>query len=119
MFANNAGSDWTGAGSIAGKIKRLSEDEAEALAEREGVLRDALNSFTARLGDLPERERRAALSLLYKEVAETVFDFHLSILAQCAREKIARAGTRDAKRDALREFRNTAEDLATLHGSSS
>jgi hypothetical protein len=115
MFSNYAGSSWAETRAIAEKIRRLPENEIESLEERQGILRDALNSFEARLADLPEPERRAALSMLYREVADKVFDFHLSIIASVARAKIAHATTREAKLSTLREFRVIAEDLAMLH----
>jgi len=116
MLENDNGHRFVGASAIADRIRRLPESEVEALGEREGILKDVLNSFNARLADLPERDRRAALSMLYKQVADTVFDFHLSLVASAAREKIAKAGSRGDKIDALREFQAMAEDLALLHG---
>jgi len=116
MFRNNTGCFRADAEAFAEQIKRVPEREIEALEERQGILRDALNSFNARLAELPQRERQAALSLLYKEVADKVFDFHLSILTNRARDRIAVASTRESKQAALREFQAMTEDLAMLHG---
>ncbi|MFA6227547.1 MAG: hypothetical protein WC631_03695 [Candidatus Paceibacterota bacterium] len=116
MFRNQAGSLCADAEAIAQRIKQASDDEVEAMGKRQAILRDALNSFNRRLQDLPERERNAALSLLYKEIVDIVFDFHLSIEASALHAKIKKATTHAEKVEALFELRGTFQDLAMLYG---
>jgi vacuolar-type H+-ATPase subunit E/Vma4 len=116
MFTDQSGRFHADAEVIAERIKHLPEKDVEALNERKAILRDALNSFNERLQGLPERERNATLSLFYKEVTDTLFNFHLSIETSASREKIARAQTKGKKSEALREFQVTIADLTALYG---
>jgi len=116
MFRNNSGELCADAEVIGQRIKNASDDEIEALEERTGILRDGLNALDARLQDLPERERNAARSLMYKEIGDLVFDFHLSIETSASRAKITKATTSTEKITALHEFRTQVQDLALLYG---
>lgn len=100
---------------IAQRIKEVSEAEVE-LDERRGILRDALTCFEARLEDMPERERTAALSLLYKDLTDRVFDFTLSIVTTEYRQIIAGSRTVEEKKQVLEQYKATLADLAMLHG---
>lgn len=101
---------------IVDRASGLSDQEVERLTELEGVLRDVLNSFNARLEDLPERERKAMLYLLYQKVGETVFDFRLSLEMRFARERISCASSLGEKMAAIRAFHTIMKDVAELYG---
>jgi hypothetical protein len=116
MFRNRSGNLCVDAEEIAERIRRLPSKDIDALEERKNILRNALNSFGARLQDLPQRERNAALSLFYKEVLGILFDFQLSIETSAAHQKITTAVTKEEKREALSKFRSITEDLAMLYG---
>ena len=116
MFKNDAGELCADAEAVSQRIRTTSTEEVEALEERRGILRDALNALDARLEDLPERERNAALSLLYKEMTEIVFDFHLSLETSESRMKISAAKTHAEKAAAFREFQVDVQELAMLYG---
>ena len=116
MFFSKSGGLRIEAEAIADQIKNLSVEEVEALEVRKLTLKDGLNSFSARVADLPERERNATFSLLYKEITDLIFDFHLSIEARDSRAKIEGSKTKEEKLVAAREFRATADDLAMIYG---
>ncbi|MCX7007285.1 MAG: hypothetical protein NTY53_08555 [Kiritimatiellaeota bacterium] len=116
MVRNQAGSLCADAAKTAERIKQASDDEVEAMAERQAILRDVLNSFDMRLKDLPERDRKAALSLLYKRITCIVFDFHLALETSASCVKIVNATKHGEKVEALHEFRLQVEDLMMLYG---
>lgn len=116
MFRTKRGELCVDTEQIAQLIKEASEAEAEALEERRGILRDALNCFEARLEDMPEHERAAALSLLYKELTDRVFDFTLSIVTSEYRQIIAESRTAEEKMRVLEQYQAKLADLAMLHG---
>ena len=116
MFFSKSGGRRIDAEAIAERIKNLSDEEVEALEVRKLTLKDGLNSFSARVADLPERERNATFSLLYKEITDLIFDFHLSIEARDSRAKVQDAKSKEEKLVAALEFRATAEDLAMIYG---
>jgi hypothetical protein len=116
MFQNHRGEVCVDSEALAQKIKGASDAEIEAVDNRRSILRDALNAFQRRLDELPESERKAAISLLYKDMTEIVYDFHLSLEVAASREKIAKAGTRAEKIEALEQFHRLSEDLLALYG---
>lgn len=116
MFRNQIGELCADAEAVAQRIKGASDEDVEAVSERTVVLRDALNALDARLLDLPDRERNAARSFLYKGITDLVFDFHLSLETSDTRAKMARATTRTEKTEALQEFRVHTQDLMMLYG---
>jgi hypothetical protein len=116
MFTNQTGKLCADAEAIAERIKAASDEEVEAAEERKAILRDVLNSFGMRLQDLPERERKATLSMLYKQMMDIIFDFHLSFETSATRANIASATTHTAKAEALHEFQLHVQDLAMIYG---
>ena len=116
MFTNQTGSLCADAEATAERIKRASDKEVEAVTERKEILCDVLNSLETRLQNLPERDRKAALSLLYKDIVEIVFDFHLSLETSASRKKIVNAKTHVEKVEALHAFQAQVQDLAMLYG---
>ncbi len=116
MCRNRNGQVRADAEALFEQIKGNLDEEIAALNERKAVLRDALNSFKARLDDLPERERNAVLSRLYQRITETVFDFHLSVATRVARANIVAAPNGAGKLQAFREFKGIVDDLALLYG---
>jgi len=116
MFRNQSGNLRPDAEALAERIKQLPVSEIEALHERKNIMRNALNAFDASLQVLPQRERDAALSLFYKEIADLLFDFQLSLTTIASREKISKARTRDEKLEALRGFKVAVEKLGTIYG---
>lgn len=101
---------------IVERAVNLTDDEIGRLEERQWILRDVINSFEARLADVPERERKAILCLLYTEVAEKVFDFRLSLETRLARKQIASATSVDEKLANVATFQAIMADVAMLHG---
>ena len=116
MFRNQAGNLCTNAEATAEKIKGASDEEVEVMEERQGVMRDALNSFDIRLQDFPERKRNAAFSLLYKEIVKIIFDFQFSFEASETHAKFENAMTHEEKENTLREFQARIQDLKRLYG---
>jgi len=84
--------------------------------ELQGILKDGLNSFEARLADLTNEDRKAVECLIYQEFAELVFDFRLSLETRFARQRIANARTRSEKLVAVENFRSIMADVEMIHG---
>ncbi len=116
MFTTNTGRLRPDAETIAEFAATLPEHEIARLEEWQGTLKDAFNSFEARLEEIPERERKALLSLLYKDVVETIFDFRLSLEARTARREIQSATSIEEKLSAVRRFEAIMADVAMIHG---
>jgi hypothetical protein len=116
MFANKECQLRPDAERITERAANLSNEEVARLEERQAILKDVLNSFDARLQSLPERERKAILCLLYKEIATKVFDFRLSVETRLARKAIKHAPSVGVKMAALKAFQLIMADVATLHG---
>jgi len=100
---------------IADRIKTLPAEQIEKLEEKQNILSMALAAFNSRVAALPKTEQKAALTLLYSRIIDTVFDFHLSLETSAARQNIAEAETGDQKREALHEFHNVTERLAAIY----
>ena len=116
MFINSKGRVCIDTEALIEEAKDLPDSEIDAIDERRETLRDVLNSFEARISELSPRDRRAVLALLYKRITDTVFDFHLSVLAQGSREKIRKANGRKAKLQVVRDFDAMQQDLELLYG---
>jgi hypothetical protein len=101
---------------LAARISRMPQADAEAWKERKEVLRDGLNSLDARLASLSKEDRDAVLSLLYKQVTDLVFDFHLATLMNSRRREILAQPTHQAKHEVLERFKAETEELAMLYG---
>lgn len=101
---------------IVERAVHLTDDEIGRLEERQWILRDVINSFEARLADIPERERKGILCLLYMEVAEKVFDFRLSLETRLARKQIASATSVAEKMATVATFQAIMAEVAMLHG---
>ena len=116
MFVNRRGRLRPDAESIADRAMALSAEELARLDERREILRDVLNSFEGRLHDIPVQDRKAIQCLLYKEIADTVFDFRLSLETRLARKGIKRADSVAQKMHALNAFQAIMADVAMIHG---
>jgi hypothetical protein len=116
MFINRNGQISIDTERIAERAASLSDAEIARFEERQGILRDVMNSFEARLSDLPERERRAMLCLLYDEIADKVFDFRISLEARLARQAIHAAPTHAEKIALVSAFGTTMADIEAIHG---
>ncbi len=114
MFRNQGGL-YAEAEATTKRIKGASNKEVATAKERRADLRDALNSFGMRLQDLPERERNAALCMLYKRITCIVFDLHLPLQTSTSRAKITSATTKKEKDEAFHEFILQIEDLMMLY----
>jgi hypothetical protein len=101
---------------LATRISHLPQGEAEAWEQRKEVLRDGLNSLNARLASLPKEDRNAVLSLLYKQITDLVFNFHLAAIMNAHRCEILAQPTGQAKREVLERFKAETEELAALYG---
>ncbi len=115
MFRNQTGNLCTNAETIAERIKGASDEEVEAMEKRKVILHKGLDSLSARVQSLPERERNAAFSLLYKELTDIVSSFHFSLEVSASREKYRNAMTHEEKEEALRELRTRFQDWAMLY----
>lgn len=115
MFVNRRGRLRPDAESIADRAMALSAEEITRLDERREILRDVLNSFEGRLQDIPVQDRKAIQCLLYKEIADTIFDFRLSLETRLARREIQGAASVAQKMDALNAFQAIMSDVAMIH----
>jgi len=115
MFKDSNLRHQTSTQSAAERIGCLPDSEIGLLDERRETLRKALGSFDGVLSRLPAKERKAALSLLFKEFGDTLFDFHLSAEKMLARSGISRAETKVEKIKVLQSFREETEFLAKLY----
>lgn len=115
MFFNQSGRVRGDAERFAEKALRLTDEEVASLDERLHILKDALNSLSARLETIPERDAKAMQCLLYTEMTEVVFNARLSIEARIARQQIKQASSLAEKKAALHHFQNIMEDVAMLH----
>ncbi len=116
MFFSQQGRLRPNAERIAEQAANLSDEEIARLEERQWILRDVLNAFEARLQDVPERERKAIQCLLYKEIAEKIFDFRLSLETRLVRKQITSVSSVSEKMAALSAFQAIMDGVAMLHG---
>lgn len=93
-------------------------DDSSRIDELRAILQDGLNSFEGRMENLPEDDRRAVECLLYKELADCVFELRLSLETRLARQRILKCRTREEKMTVVRELGHTMADIEALHGKS-
>jgi len=115
MFRNQTGNYCTDAETIAERIKGASDEEIKAMEKRKVILHKGLDSLSTKVRSLPERERNAAFSLLYKELTDIVSSFHFFLEVSTSREKYRNAKTCEEKEKALRELRTRFQDWAMLY----
>src|SRR5690242_12766883 len=116
MFINNQGKLRANAEEVFERIKGQASEEMAQLSARKAVLRTALAALESHLANTIQSQRDATLSLLYKKIADLVFEVHLSILTSAARERIQQASTREEKHRALQSFVKEADGLGFLYG---
>ncbi len=115
MLFDQSGKLLTNATEICGQIQKMPQDEIDKLDERKGIMRDALNSFDATLERLPQRDRDALLSMYYKKLTDSLFDFHLAgEIISCA-ERVENAETRKEGIEAALSLRGIAQDLLMVY----
>ena len=115
MFLNHNGALRIDTEAVIEGIRETQAEEIEQLDARRKTVRDVLDNFNASLSQLSQWEREAVQSRLYKEIVDKVFDFHLSLFASRARERISKASTREAKLAAFQELQAEAQSLARLY----
>ena len=97
------------------RIRSLPAEGVDQIQERMGIIQDGLNSLKERLKELPEHDRLAATSLLYEDVADVIFDFHLTVVKMLVKDRIRESSTKQEKAAALEQFRAATEDLKLLY----
>lgn len=115
MLLHHRGTPHGGGAPTIESIKTITPADVETLDARKELLRDALKRFNLDLANLTEQERKGLLSLLYKEITDVVFDAHLHVASSSARHKIDASVSNSEKIQALREFREITEELASLY----
>ena len=115
MFINSRGELCRDGERIAEQIVDASDAEIMALDERARVLRNSLESFKSMLARLPERERKAALSLLYYEIKNIIFDFHISLEDSAARKVFMAAETQEGKAAVVESYKTLLASLETTY----
>ena len=87
---------------LAAAIKKLPQEKVDILfPKRWTVLERVLERFNERMKLLPESERKAMLCMLYKDHAELMFGFLMSIEYRLGADKLAGISNREEQREEL------------------
>jgi hypothetical protein len=101
------------------QIKTLPQEQINALEHRATVLNKAFDRLNERLKNLPERQKKAALTLLYRKMIDNIFEFHLAIEHLQSREKLTSllGGnlTRETGTKLLAEYEATITEMMELY----
>jgi hypothetical protein len=97
------------------KITHLPNDQIAKLAKRRDTLRRSLAGLNARLADFSPRERDAALSLLYAEIIDSIFDFHACLEHIAACRRASGAKTMSDRVQMVQEYRTVIDALGSLY----